>query len=105
MQREHTLPCRRSSVVVDQLDRAKIALGTVQRLFGQVLLRPIIMRSVALRPDKPATNAFMLTQVLLARFPPRTTAQASLARAHLRFLKGRILTGLMPANASHRRRS
>lgn len=85
MQGEHILPCRRSSVVVDQLDRAKIALGAVQRLFDKGVLRSIMLRPVLLQPGKPATIAFMFTQVLLARFPPRTTALASLARVHFVF--------------------
>jgi len=54
---DQILLCRRSSVMADQLDRAKIALGAVQRLFEHAF--PFLIRAIE--------PSFMLTQVLLSR--------------------------------------
>lgn len=55
---DHILPCRRSSDMVDQLDRTKIALGAVQRLFW----------NFSHLVTWPVRRAVMPTQVLLSRF-------------------------------------
>jgi hypothetical protein len=81
--------------MVDQLGRAKIALGAVQRLFFDLV------------PARGGHSglAIMFTQVLLTSFLTRMTAFADPKRPRFRFLKGRELTGLTPFTASHGRRS